>query len=546
MEAGPRALVVRTALLVAAVVLVVRSAAWADLEGSPLSDWHLWTQTDEHAALVAAERIASGNLLDEPAFRPYFSWQRSFGAASEWEALYPANVFYQAPLYVYAVAAASRLTSSAPVALRLAHLVLAVTASALLAAAASALLLRAGRPARVAVVSGAAAGLLHGLFGPLVFLDGFLFRDGPLVNLSAILLALPLLCGPGPKARSVAGIGLLGGIATLLKQTVLPLALAAGAAMVLREVVPRRRVRLAAAFLLAFVVSLAPLVARNVAVGAPAFAFDTRPAVCFPWANARGADGSVTPSPLLLQVLREARGSTVRAATLSLASWRDDPAGLVALLGRKLASAFNAAEIADNASFPFFRARLSVLKGLPVFPCVLGTGLVGLFLAARRRLFRPEEGVLVLLAGLVPLAACLLVSTTTRYRSAAIAPLALGTGLLVAYLAGELAVRRPRAIVPPLGAAALLTGLTLLPSPVASPQHRWSDTIVAATLAEARISPEAGAAEVRRYLEEGRSDPRRAVGMVVMHRWLAGDRTMAQVAPPGVAPPERRYSAVRR
>jgi hypothetical protein len=34
--------------------------------------------------------------------------------------------------------------------------------------------------------------------------------------------------------------------------------------------------------------------------------------------------------------------------------------------------------------------------------------------------------------------------------------------------------------------------------------NRWSDTVVAATLAEARISPEAGAAEIRRYLEVAR------------------------------------------
>jgi hypothetical protein len=541
-----RTLVARAALLVAVVVLAVRSAAWSELESSPLSDWNLWMETDEHAALVAAERVASGNLLDRPSFRPWSSWQGSFGTPAEWEAVYPRNVFYQAPLYVYAVAAVSRLSGSTAMVIRLSQLLLAVAASAALAAAGTSLLLRSGRPGWVAMIAGLGAGLFHGLYGPLVYLDGFLFRDGPLVNLSALLLALPLLSPSSPRTRSVAALGLLGGLTTLLKQTVLPLALAAGAVAVLRESSRERRFRKAAAFLVAFAFVLAPLVARNLVVGAPAFAFDTRPVVCFPWANARGADGSVDPSPLLLEILREARGSTLRAATLSLATWRDDPAGLVALVGRKLASAFNGAEIPDNASFPFFRERLWWLGVLPVFACLLGTGVAGLVLAARRRIYRPGEAVLVMVAALVPLAACLLVSTTTRYRTAAVAPLALGTGLLLALSAEALRERRVGEVIIPFLGAGILSLQTLLPSPVPCPKSRWSDSLVAATLAEARLSPEAGAAEIRRYLEEGRDDPQRAAGMVAMNRWLAGNRAIASVAAPGVAPVERRFTAVRR
>ena len=541
-----RTLISRAALLVAVIVLAVRAAAWAELEASPLSDWYLWMETDEHTALVAAERVASGNLLDRPAFRPWFSWQASFGSPSDWEAVYPKDVFYQAPLYVYGVAAVSRLTDSTAMGIRLSQLLLAVAASAVLAAAGTLLLLRSGRPGWVAMIAGLGAGLFHGLYGPLVYLDGFLFRDGPLVNLSALLLALPLLSPSSPRTRSVAALGLLGGLTTLLKQTVLPLALAAGAVAVLRESSRERRFRKAAAFLVAFAFALAPLVARNLAVGAPAFAFDTRPAVCFPWANARGADGSVDPSPLLLEVLREARGSTLRAATLSLATWRDEPAGLVVLLGRKLASAFNGAEIPDNASFPFFRERLWWLSALPVFACLLGTGVSGLVLAARRRLYRPGEAALVAVAALVPLAACLLVSTTTRYRTAAAAPLALGTGLLLSLSAEALRHRRVAGLIVPLVGAGILSLQTLLPSPVPCPKSRWADSLVAATLAESRISPEAGAAEIRRYLQEGRDDPRRGEGMVAMNRWLAGDRSMTGVAAPGVAPVDRRFDARRR
>ena len=90
------------------------------------------------------------------------------------------------------------------------------------------------------------------------------------------------------------------------------------------------------------------------------------------------------------------------------------------------------------------------------------------------------------------------------------------------------------------------TAQTLLPSPVRAYPWRWADTIVAATLAEARVSPEAGAAEIRRYLEENGGDPDRRRGLGAMNRWLAGDRVAPRVEPQGVAPPDRRYTALRR
>ena len=311
--------------------------------------------------------------------------------------------------------------------------------------------------------AGVAAGVLHGLYGPLVFLDGFLYRDGPVAHVSALLLAIPLLAERPAGAVRAAGLGLLAGAAALLKQTALPLGLLAGAVLVLRGEKGASRGRAAAAFLAGLLLALSPLVVRNAVVGAPLFAFDTRPLVGIPWANARGADGSGSASPLLMKVLREARGSTLAAAIRTAETWREKPLGLVELVARKLASAFNRAEIADNASFVFFRDRLPVLSRLPLFVVLLGPGLAGLVLAQRRGLFRRGEGFLVAGAGLVPLGACVLVSTTTRYRSGAAAPLALGTALLGALVFEALRQRRGRDAAAPLAAAALLSALLLPP-----------------------------------------------------------------------------------
>jgi hypothetical protein len=247
-----------------------------------------------------------------------------------------------------------------------------------------------------------------------------------------------------------------------------------------------------------------------------------------------------------MEVLRGARGSTLRAAVLTLGTWRDDPLGLPVLALRKLASAVNGAEIPDNASFEFFRDRLGWLARLPVFACLLGPGVAGLLLARQRGLLRKGEGILVAGAALVPLGACLLVSTTTRYRSGAAAPLALGTALFCALLVEAVREGRLRRLFPHVALAVILSAQTLLPSPVRGYARRWSDTIVAATLAEARVSPEAGAAEIKRYLTECGDDPDRQRGLVAMQHWLAGERAFTRVEPAAIAPPGRRFSAVKR
>ena len=79
------------ALLAGVVVLGARSAAWAEREASPLGDWHHWMETDEHAAIAASARIAAGNWLDVPAYRPWFSWQAQYGTP-EWIEAYRQQV----------------------------------------------------------------------------------------------------------------------------------------------------------------------------------------------------------------------------------------------------------------------------------------------------------------------------------------------------------------------------------------------------------------------------------------------------------------------
>ncbi|MGZ6972285.1 MAG: hypothetical protein ACXVID_11515, partial [Thermoanaerobaculia bacterium] len=293
---------------------------------------------------------------------------------------------------------------------------------------------------------------------------------------------------------------------------------------------------------LGLAVPLSVLCIRNISAGVPPLTFDTRQAIGLVWGNVRGADATTSSPPGMDEILEEARGSTLRTARLVLESYKGAPLDLPKLFLKKFATFWNAFEVPDNANFYFFRDRLKILRWLPVFPCLLGAGLVGLFAALMRGVLRREEGLLAAIAILTPLAACLLVQTTSRYRAAMAGPLALGAGLFFLFIIEEIRRRRLRTAILLALPAGLLSLVPLLPSTIPAGRHRFSDALVYATLIEAKVSPEAGAAEIERYLAEGGDDRDRDSGVASARAWLAsGGRPNVGLAPEGVAPPERRF-----
>jgi hypothetical protein len=328
-----------------------------------------------------------------------------------------------------------------------------------------------------------------------------------------------------------------------MKQTVLPLALFSLYSLSKRSGSSggRGRGRSLAFGLLGLAIPLGVLAVRNVSAGVPPLTFDTRQAIGLAWGNAVGADATTNPPPGMQEILEAAGGSTSKTAKLVLAGYREQPLELPKLLLKKLATFFNVFEVPDNANFYFFRDRMTILRMLPVFPCVLGVGLVGLFAALTRGVFRTEEFLLAAVGILVPLAACLLVQTTSRYRIGAAGPLALGAGLFVLFTFEEIRARQGRSILILCGAATLLSLVPLLPSTIYDARHRSSDTIVYATIAEATRGPAAAAEEIRRYVEEGGDDRSYDAALRGLRYWVkSGDRSFALVEPAGIAPPERR------
>lgn len=531
------------AVLGAAAVLALRLFALASFEASPLSGWPAWRETDEHAFLDWSERLASGGWADAPAYRPYFSWQGAGGSAAAWERRLPANAFYSGPLYAYALALVRRAAGDPVTPGRLLQALLAAAASLAIGAAAAGVVVRIrGAPPAAASAAGFAAAVLHGAYGPLVFHDLFLYRDGPVAHVTALLIALPLLLGDSPRRGAAFGVGLLAGLAVLLKQTLLPLGLAAlWAAAGEGATRSGRRPRLLAGAA-GLCLALAPFVARNVSVGVSPLTFDTRQSIGLAWGSAPGADATVRPPASMLPILDRAAGSTWRTALLVWQAYDGRRGDLLRLLARKAASFFHRYEVPDNASFGFFRERLAVLAPLPVFACLLGPGLVGLLAAVRGRLLRGRQTALLAVALATPLLSSLLVQTTSRYRASLAAPLALGAGLGLALAVEAWAHRARRATV---GGGFLLalsvSCVPLLPAVIPTPRARGVDAVLAATLTEARGDADGAAREILRYVAEGTDDPEREGGLLLASRFWHGERGDLNVDPWAVAPPDRRF-----
>lgn len=518
-----------------AVTLAVRASYWAALEATPLAQWHLWQDTDAAAFLAWSESLAAGNWLDVPPFRPYFSWQALFGPPEAWDHWYPRNAYHSGPLYAYLLALLRLAFGSPVVPVRLLQLLLASFTAACLTSVTRDLASRVAS-ARVAASAAIFAGLLYGTYGPSVFHDAMPYRDGPLAHLSTLLLLLPL----SRRLRTWHALpsGWLSAVTLMTKQTTAPLALASVAVTVVRQ--PGSRTRAAALATVAFASIFSLFVARNLSVGVSPWVFDTRQGIGVAWGNIRGADASTKVPPALGAALAASGGSVVPTARVVLASYRGHLVELPILYAKKLATFFHGYEVPDNASFAFFRDRLPLLRALPSFAWLLGPGLVGLVVALRSGSLRRAEWILAWVAFLTPLAACLAVQTTSRYRVAAIGPLALGAGLLAGWLATHLRDRRAAAA---LVSAAAVSGLTLLPAVIPTPRYRFSDALVYAMLLEHEGQPGAAAEAVTRWVREGVDDPAREGALPVARAWWSGFRPRNVLPPSMVVPPEKRFAA---
>jgi hypothetical protein len=412
-------------ILVVALALgaLVRCVNILQVRDGPLPYFHAWTESDMQFYDRWARELAAGDWLTNTRMRPYHSGHaavaRQAHAASGsplpfdeaaatrlWDAWLGERTFYQDPLYAYGLGVVYAAGGGQRGAFVLQAL-LGLGCVVLL----HALALRLFDPGTAAVTA-----FLAALYGPLAYYELLLLKPvliafTGLLSVLALLRALerPRASGRWAVAGSSAGLSVLAQSSAVL--FVAPALVAA--ALWLR----RRGESWGAPMAMAgavFLATLSPVVARNLAVGAPPFVLSATGGWTFLNHNAEDYVPAVgdTVTRHAGEILNRSGGRLVATVAATIGT-HGSFAGWLALLFGKLAAFWHWYEMPNNANYYVYRMLAPRLDGLRLpFSLLAPLALLGFVVALRR----PGERVLLALHVLAGVATLVLFYNISRLR----------------------------------------------------------------------------------------------------------------------------------
>ena len=421
-------------------------------------------QSDMYAFWQWAQAIRGGDLLGRDTYHPYFGWMKKIGPPEAWYRWWGGKeIYHQAPLYPYLLAGLLLIRNS-PAFVLLVQLLLGCLQPLILYSLGRRLFDRGA-----GLVAAAAAAW----YGPLIFYQGTLLRDWLPPLLEPLILAAVLRAKERDRPGAWLAAGIVMGLATLAKETALLLIALTLAWLVLsfrreRRELLRPLVSLGAGF----VVCLAPLVARNLAVGAPPLATSVQgtDSILIGLAPDASPIGFQAPSErgAAVAIARRTEGRLLATIREALLRYREDPWRLARRQLRKLRALIDWFEIQNNTSYHYGRdisplLRWTIGYGL-IFPLAVA-GFV-LLLAERRR-----QGLLYAYL-LAALAVQMITVVLARFRLSLLPPLILGAAYCVTRV---LSAARERKAARAVAVLAVAVGASLLQQWVSSrtPPQRY-------------------------------------------------------------------------
>lgn len=414
------------AVIVTASVLL-RAGYYAQLSRGPCLWQHKWDQSDMSFFDSWARQIAAGDVLSRDVRMPLHGWHHE--AAGKYYQSHPAELaalkaagkdpdrelweqwcgggrFYQDPLYPYLLAGVYKLLGPDVRWMFLLHMLAGVLANVLIY-----LLARRFFDETTAVVAAALAVAC----GPILYYELVLVRETFISLAGLILVYMTVRAMDRRRWAGWLALGAATGAAVLLRSHFLAYLAGAALAIVLTH---RKDLRALAASLGAlaagYLLAMTPLIARNLAVGAPAMTSTTAGGFIFIGANSPMYSGrGFYPNTAAIAYIMPKTGGALLPTMLETLRLHPDPFTFAGLMWRKFDSAWQWYEIPSNSCFDYYRLHSSVLAGMPVtFAAVAPLALVGLVVGWGR--FRDRWPLYLLVA--VSFLVLMLFHGMSRYR----------------------------------------------------------------------------------------------------------------------------------
>jgi hypothetical protein len=441
----------RALLALAAVCVSVRATHLLAVHDTAVFAAHrIWPQTDMYIFDQWAQRIVQGDVLGRETYHPILDWMARTAPAEDWARWFgTAPVYFKAPLYAHLVALLRWLFGDPALPMAILQIGASTASTVLLFLVTERLL---------GAAAGFAAALAFAVYAPAVHYDAVLLR-GPWVILAALLDTWCLVrLRERLTPRGAALLGLTVGGAILLNEgfTTLPVFVLIAFGFWAPSVA--RFATAAAWFAAGLGIALAPLVVRNLVVGAPPLSVAITGAWVVALSNASDSD-PVTfayPQPSFVPLMEASDAQLGRVLWLCLRSF-DGVYDLLRFYLHRMAGLVAPFEDADNASFYYAEISSPVLRWLPDYGWIFPVVALGIALSIGRVPLR-SLGALVPVS-LALLATNLLAPPLSRYRLPLIV-LALPFAGLAAARAWRWLVQRRFAVL--LGALLAMVGLRIV------------------------------------------------------------------------------------
>jgi hypothetical protein len=319
------------------------------------------------------QRIVAGDWLGRERFHPLAAWQLGAAPAAKWLEWYgSAPTFYKAPFYAYLLAALSFLGAPA----------LSVFFLQAVAAGFSAwILFRISRD-MFGDVAAVFAVALFALYGPDIHFTTVMLR-GPWIVLSSLLVTDRLLVfSHRPSAAQAALAGLSVAVAIVINEAMTPLVILAPLAFLLAGPPRDRALKACGGFAAGTLAGLAPVVIRNLVVGAPPFQIAVTGTVVLAVFNSASSDPLLfSARPENFAPVMNLAGVSVFQTLLACARSFSSVSDWLGFYALKLAGLVAPFENPDNVNFYYAAVVNPWLGLLPAYGVLLPLALSGALLA---------------------------------------------------------------------------------------------------------------------------------------------------------------------